>query len=38
MAPMETEYNERVLQGPYSLFDNSFILEFLEPHLSRQAT
>ncbi|KFY77714.1 hypothetical protein V499_02962 [Pseudogymnoascus sp. VKM F-103] len=37
MAP-ESPLGESVISGPFSLYEGSFILEFLEPHPSRDAT
>jgi len=31
---METLVKSRTLSGPLTLFDGSFIIEFLEPHAS----
>lgn len=37
MAP-KSPLDEPVISGPFSLYEGSFILEFLEPHPSRDAT
>jgi hypothetical protein len=37
MAP-KSPLDEPVISGPFSLFEGSFILEFLEPHSSRDVT
>lgn len=38
MATQKTPLDEPVIGGPYSLFEGSFILEFLKPDPSRDAT
>ncbi|GAM41091.1 hypothetical protein TCE0_041f13952 [Talaromyces pinophilus] len=38
MAAQKTPLDEPVIGGPYSLFEGSFILEFLKPDPSRDAT
>jgi hypothetical protein len=37
MTP-KSPLDEPVVSGPFSLFEGSFILEFLEPHSSRDVT
>ncbi|KAE8548872.1 hypothetical protein EYB25_009255 [Talaromyces marneffei] len=38
MAAQKTPLDEPVIGGPFSLFEGSFILEFLQPHPSRDAS
>jgi hypothetical protein len=38
MAAQKTPLDEPVIGGPYNLFEGSFILEFLQPHPSRDAS
>lgn len=38
MAEQKARFDEPVIGGPHSLFEGSFILEFLQPHPSRDAT
>jgi hypothetical protein len=38
MAPKAPQFDEPVIDGPYHLYEGSFIVEFLQPHPSRNAT
>jgi hypothetical protein len=38
MADASQSFDEPVIAGPFHLFKGSFIIEFLEPHPSRNAS